>query len=86
MPRTKDSLNNSTYHYSVRYNNFFTGEVEEKLFRTSKEIEETFNLSKATIYNYYMGISKRKHKKNILSIEKLKEPVERFKRILVEFE
>ena len=85
MPRHKSSENSNTYHYKVKYNDSLEGE-KEKLFRTCKEIEEVFGVSRSTVYNYYMKIGKTKKHKDILEVEKLNPPLERFKRILIEFD
>tara|TARA_R110002126_G_scaffold89953_2_gene214703 strand:- start:286 stop:543 length:258 start_codon:yes stop_codon:yes gene_type:complete len=85
MPRTNNSTNNSTYHYEVVYNDSFEGE-KTKLFRTCSEIQELFKISKSSVYNYYMGIVKTKKHESIMEIKKLSPPVERYKRILVEFD
>jgi hypothetical protein len=85
MPRHKGSKNSNTYHYKVIYNDFFTGE-REKLFRTCDDIEKTFKISRSSIYNYYMGISKTKSHETIVDIKKLNPPIERYKKILVSFD
>tara|TARA_R100001594_G_scaffold150266_1_gene210780 strand:- start:967 stop:1224 length:258 start_codon:yes stop_codon:yes gene_type:complete len=85
MPRHKGCKNNTTYHFKVIYDDYFEGE-KEKLFRTCGDIEETFKISRSTIYNYYMNISKTISHNTIISIEKLNPPIERYKKILVEFD
>ena len=85
MVRQKGAKNNTTYHYKVIYDDYFEGE-KIKLFRTCKDIEETFKVCRSTIYNYYMNVTKTKIHNCILSIEKLNPPIERYKKILVEFD
>ena len=85
MPRTNNSTNNNTYHYEVVYNDSFDGE-KTKMFRTCQEIQEIFKISKSSVYNYYMGIVKTKKHESIMEIRKLSPPVERYKKILIEFD
>ena len=85
MPRSHGSKNSNTYHFKVVYNDYFHGE-RAKLFKTCNDIEKTFKISRGSIYNYYMGISKEKKHDTILNIEKLNPPIERYKKILVSFD
>lgn len=85
MPRKAKSQNENTYHFKVIYNDELEDEEKEKLFRTCKEIEEVFKICRQTVYNYYMGITKKKHK-TIMRIEKLNPPIERYKRIMIHFD
>lgn len=85
MPRKPNCVNKNTYHFEVTYNDDFEG-VKSKYFRTCVDIEETFQISRATIYNYYMGIVKEKKHKTILDIKKLNPPIQRYKKIIVDFD
>ncbi len=85
MPRKAKSLNENTYHYLVEYADEFHG-LTEKYFRTCQEIEDTFGICRQTIYNYYMGLSKTKKNTIIKQIKKLNPPVERYKKIVVNFD
>ena len=69
MPRQEGSKNENTYHYKVYYRDSFEGE-KEKLFRTCEDIQKLFKISKSSVYNYYMGISKTKAHESILEIKK----------------
>lgn len=70
MPRT---ANRSNYHYEVYYKNDM-GDIIKKYFRTTKEISETFNICRATIYNLKTNQS-RSRDTNIYRINKLPKPV-----------
>ena len=85
MPRSFGSKNSNTYHYKVVYHDHFHGE-RSKLFKTCNDIQKTFQISRASIYNYYMGLSKNTKHESIVNIEKLNPPVERYKKILVSFD
>tara|TARA_Y100000361_G_C11158140_1_gene345524 strand:- start:603 stop:863 length:261 start_codon:yes stop_codon:yes gene_type:complete len=86
MPRRPDALNENTYHFKVTYFDELHEKEVEKLFRTQKEIGEVFKISRSTIYNYYMNLAKGRAKQNIHKIEKLTPPIQRFKKIVVEFD
>lgn len=86
MPRRPAALNENTYHFKVLYWDELQDREVEKLFRTQKEIGEVFKISRSTIYNYYMNLAKGRAKKNIHKIEKLSPPVQRYKRIIVNFD
>ena len=71
MPRRPDALNENTYHFKVLYYDELQDKEVEKLFRTQKEIGELFKISRSTIYNYYMNLSKGRAKQNIRKNTKL---------------
>jgi len=85
MGRSKNSKNHNTYHYKVEYVDYFEGQTE-KLFRTVEDIQSIFKISRSSVYNYYMNVNKKKQHDVIINIQKLSPPIERFKRIVVDFD
>ncbi len=85
MGRSRNSKNQNTYHYKVIYQDYFEGRTE-KLFRTVDDIQEIFKISRSSVYNYYMKVNKNKKHDVIHEIEKLNPPIQRFKRIVVDFD
>ena len=85
MPRGN---NLSNYHFKVSYRNGLTDEDTEKQkhYRTCKEIETEFGLSRHQVYNIYTGITKVGEKSLVTKIEKLKEPIPVYKKVLVSFD
>lgn len=85
MPRGQ---NKNNYHFKVFYRNGLTEEDTErsKYYRTCKEIEQEFGLTRHQIYNIYTGITKLNDKSLVLKIEKLAEPKPVFKKVLVTFD
>ena len=88
MPRTKDSANESNYHFLVYYKEDPESDEEDrkKYYKTTSDISKEFGISRSTIYNYYMNLSANRTKQNILKIEKLSPPIQRFKKIVVDFD
>ena len=85
MPRQEGSKNENTYHYQVYYMDSFEGE-KSKLFRTCADIQKLFKISKSSVYNYYMGLSKNKSHESMLEIKKLNPPIQRFQKIIINFD
>ena len=86
MPRGQ---NINKYHFKVYYKNGYDDEEPEysKYYRTCKEIQEEFGLTRHMIYNIYTGITKLNQKKSLVQkIEKLAEPLPVFKKVLVSFD
>jgi hypothetical protein len=89
MARTKDSKNNKTYHFVVYYKHDPDDESEEpkkKYYMKTEDISQDFGICRSTIYNYYTNVNNKKKNKVIQSIEKLAEPVQKYKKIEVVFD
>ena len=90
MPRTKDSTNESNYHFLVYYKEDPNSDEEarKKYYKTTNDISEDFGISRSTIYNYYTKVfdPSKKRNKSIQRIEKLSTPLPIYKKILVSFD
>jgi len=75
--RKKGSYNISNYHYLVtEYDTWKKKNVVSKsFFRTQREIQSTYNLSRSCIYHTMHGNLERVKKYNYLQIERLTPPI-----------
>ena len=90
MPRTKDSANESNYHFLVYYKEDPESDEEDrkKYYKTNSDIRKEFGISRSTIYNYYTKVidPSKKRNKSIQRIEKLSTPLPIYKKIMVDFD
>ena len=78
MPRKQGSSNNSNFHYKViQYeDNNKENIVEEKYFKTQKDITEKYGINRSSIYFVVNPDEKRLSKKwKNFHIEKLQPPI-----------
>ena len=90
MPRTRESCNESNYHFLVYYKEDPNSneEAKKKYYKTTNDISTDFGISRSTIYNYYTKVldPSKKRNKTIQRIEKLATPLPIYKKIMVNFD
>jgi hypothetical protein len=90
MPRTKESINSSNYHFVVWYkaNPETDEEPKRKYYMTTNDITSDFGICRSTVYNYYTKVYNYDNKKNktIIKIDKLITPIPVYKKIMVSFD
>jgi hypothetical protein len=92
MGRSKDSENQSNYHFVVWFRKDPTSMDEtptKKYYRTTAEIQKDFGICRSTVYNFYTKVINDKNKRKtqaIVAIDKLATPVPIYKKIMVTFD
>jgi hypothetical protein len=84
MPRSQNSSNKSNYHYLLKkYNDADRTElIEERYFKTQKEINELYGLNRSSIYFIINPDNSRLSKKwKEFEIEKLMPPIPVYNKI-----